>query len=502
MNKLHPIKFKFLLAVFGLLVWSTEAQTQKKTYTETFAVEDETVLNINTSHADLEFDTWNKKQVLVEAVIELEGATEEEAAAYFKNNGIKILGNSTEIEISTPNTAPWYSAHISGIPGHPDDILIEIPEAPFVEPFFMDLEIPDLPPIPELATLPPMPPIPPVPPMSFGEFDYEEYQKRGEAYLKEWSKEFQQNFDEEWAESMKEWGEQYKENMKEYEKTREEYREEREAMREEQRQMREEMRQEVEEHRQKAMEEREKAREEVRKAREEQRQIQRNVIIAGEKSDAPRIYYPSSGGKTGKYRVKRTIRIKMPKSVKLKMNVRHGEVKLAENMSNIHATLSYARLLASTIDGDQTHILASYTPVSVQNWNLGTLNTRYSGDIDLKDVNYLVLDATSSEVSIERLLKSATVKNDLGKVYIRSVSPDFDEMDIYVQNGQLQCALPETPYQILAQGSQSSFSYPQQLKLKKTADQSKTVLKGFYLDENANKRIVINSRFSEIKLQE
>ena len=420
MNKSHQITFRVLAITCLFLGLYAGAQTQTKNYSESFIVGDNTVLNINTSHTDIEFDTWNKNQILVEAVIELEGATEEEAEKYFANNPIKILGNSSEIEISTRNSRSWHSAHISGVPGYTDDFVVEIPEMPYVEPFFLDIEIPDLPEAPQLAAIPPMPPIPPIPAMKYGEFDYQEYQERGEAYLKEWSEEFREGFDEEWIEQMEEWGEQYKANMEEYTQQREELRAEREAVREEYRREREEMREEAEEMRMEAMEERERAREEARRMQEEEREIRRNVIISSDKASAPKVYYHSSDGKSGKFEVKRSIRIKMPKSVKLKMNVRYGEVKLAENTKNIDATLSYARLLASTIDGDKTNIVAAYSPVIVQKWNLGKLNTKYSGEISLKDVKYLTLDATSSEVTIDRLLKSAKVKNNLVRyIFVR-----------------------------------------------------------------------------------
>ena len=502
MNKLHQITFKVLPAVCLLFGLYAGAQTQKKTYSESFNVGDNTVLNINTSHTDIEFDTWNKNQVLVEAVIELEGATEEEAEKYFRNNPIKILGNSSEIEISTRNTRSWHSAHISGVPGYTDDIVVEIPEVPYVEPFFLDIEIPDLPEMPELAAMPPLPPMPPMPAMKYGEFDYQEYQERGEAYLEEWSEKFNEGFDEEWVEQMAEWGEQYRANMEEFKEQQLEQRAEREAMREEMRQEREEIRQQAEEMRQEAMEERERAREEMRRAREEQREVRRNVIISSDKAAAPKIYYHSSDGKSGKFEVKRSIKIKMPKSVKLKMNVRYGEVKLAENTKDINATLSYARLHASTIDGDKTNIVAAYSPVVVQQWNVGKLNTKYSGEIALKDVKYLTLNATSSEVTIDRLLKSAKVSNNLGSLYIHSIAPEFSDMDISVQNGKLECKLPQTAYNITAQGTYSSFSFPDKLTLNKTDSDYKTVHKGYHLAENSDKVIIINSKYSDVKLQD
>ena len=83
------------------------------------------------------------------------------------------------------------------------------------------------------------------------------------------------------------------------------------------------------------------------------------------------IFFLSADGEGKKYKVKKTIKIKMPNSVRLKMNVNHGEVKLAATAKDVEASLRYASLLASTIEGKETSIQASYTPIVVQNWNLG-----------------------------------------------------------------------------------------------------------------------------------
>ena len=37
--------------------------TQSKTYKETFNINSDAVLDIDTSHADIEFETWSKNQI-------------------------------------------------------------------------------------------------------------------------------------------------------------------------------------------------------------------------------------------------------------------------------------------------------------------------------------------------------------------------------------------------------------------------------------------------------
>jgi hypothetical protein len=192
----------------------------------------------------------------------------------------------------------------------------------------------------------------------------------------------------------------------------------------------------------------------------------------------------------------------MPKATKLKMNVRHGEVKLAENTVNLDATLSYTRLHATTIDGSDTNVVASFSPMVVDRWNYGNLNTHFSEDIALKDVGVITLSLTSSDVTIDRLLNSAEVKNNLGALRINSVSDNFSNLDVAVQNGELRCELPSTAFVIEINGKSSKLTSPAELILEKTKNQNSIIHKGYFKNKNTNKSIFIDSSFSEVVLQE
>ena len=164
----------------GLLLllagFTCRAQERSKTYKETFNVNKDTELNINTSYADIEFETWDKDQVEITATVELEGVSEEDAKSYFDRDLVKIMGNSKEIEVSTKGAGP-YVFDFNGM--H-----FDFPEVPSVAEIMADIEIPEM---PEIAVLPSMPPLPPMPPTPFVEFDYDAYKKDKDKYMKEWS---------------------------------------------------------------------------------------------------------------------------------------------------------------------------------------------------------------------------------------------------------------------------------------------------------------------------
>ncbi|MBR9853010.1 MAG: hypothetical protein GYB37_00300 [Algicola sp.] len=486
MNKNHQILFSGLfLAMVG---FAGHAQEKSKTYKETFNVNKDTEVNINTSYADIEFETWNKDQVEITAVIELEGVEDNEAKSYFDRDLVKIMGNSKEIEISTEGAGPNYAYDFR-------TVNIDIPEIPSVAEIIANVEIPELPEIiiPEIAVMPSMPPMPPLPPI---EFDYDAYKKDGDKYMKEWKKEFDKSFDKEYKERFEEWGKEMEKMAEEREAQREEMRGQREKMREEREKVREEMHERLREQREEMRAHREELREEQAELRKQLREEARTI------HGSPNVFYFSSEGKHKEYKVKKRIIIKMPKYIKLNMNVRHGEVKLAENAKNINASLSYASLLASTIDGANTDIRVSYSLVTVQNWNYGSLSTDYSERVNLKEVNELRLKSVSSNVVIGKLANKAMLTNTFGVLSIDEISNGFNSIDISMENGELDCKLPETSYVISVDETTSGFKYPETLKLESTKKYGRSLHTGYNINKNDGKVIKINSKFSEVVLKD
>jgi hypothetical protein len=470
-------------------------QKQSKTYNELFNVGQETVLEINTNNADILFETWDKNQIVVEAVITLDGATEEEAKRYFKESAIEIMGNSQKVSVATASENSWAFGNKA----------FEMPEIHFEHDFQFDFE-------PFLggsivgmdSLMGPMDPLnlgwavladmPPLPPMPNQNFDYEAFKKDGDKYMIKWQKQFSKGIDKDYEKKMEEWGEEMEKKALAMEKKREameKLRSERFEKMQEDRALQMEKREKEMEARSEAMEKR--AAEMARKMEE------RNVLISRDtEGSRPNIFYFSDDGAHKNYKVKKTIKIKMPKGLKIQMNVRHGEVKLAEITKNIHATLTYSRLLAATIDGDKTSIVASYSPVTVQRWNYGTLQVDYSDKVNLKEVGNLRLSATASDITIDRIVDKVYITNKFGPISINNVASGFTDLDITLQNAELHCKTPATAFTINVNGTASELAYPESLIMVKTKNQNTVVSKGYHLSKNNGKNIVIKSNYSDV----
>ncbi|WP_339709012.1 hypothetical protein [uncultured Kriegella sp.] len=456
-------------------------QNESKTYAETFAVDSDAIIEINTSYADIQFETWDRSEVFIEATVTLEDATPEEAEKYFEDDIVEILGNSSKIKISTKENSPFSVHNITG--GFKHDFHFEIPE---IEPIIV--EIPE---VAELHELVEMADIPPLPNVNTMKFDYEAYKKDGEKYMKKWQKDFEKGFDkkhqkrmEEWAKRMEERGEHYKELAQKRAEKMKKLHEERARVHE----------QRAEIHAKRA---------EAHAQNLSARVASRKLMVEGDRSgnNGPDIFYINSDGKPKNVKVKKVIKVKMPKSVKLRMNVRHGEVRLAENTKNINATLSHASLFAATIDGDQTTVSASYSPVLVERWNYGRLKIEYSDDVELNEVSNLSLSSNSSEVSIERLANRASINNKMGVVRIYSIAPDFSDLEVVSSYGEIFCKLPSSPMNISVNATASEVRYPAKLVLNTSGNSKNILYEGHHIDTTGGRSISIASNFGEVTLE-
>ncbi|WP_394749805.1 hypothetical protein [Spongiimicrobium salis] len=488
------------LLLLSFFVNGLQAQKQTKNFKESFEVDANAVLDINTTYTDIEFETWDKNQIQVEVTIEVEGMSEDEAASYFEKNKFEIWGNSSTVSIRSGKKNPWFVRDFHHQGNYKFDIVI--PELPDLDESVFDVyEFPDIKLDFDWGAL------------SDFSFDYKEFEKHGDKYLEEWKKEHGATLKEIQRAVRKELKENKAKVKKErnrkairYEKLRAERKKALLERKKERRKAYVERREELVKRRERQLKKRQKYLKgaldtlyfNVDSLSTNVHELLLNVdtLLLNTPST---IYYPS---KKRKHKIKKTVRVKMPKSTTLKMNVRHGEVKLAENTKNMKANLAYASLFAYAIDGDHTEIEASYSPISVEKWNYGQLKAAYSEEVKLKEVQNLILDATSSHVTIDRLLQSALIQNDFGPLQINYVSKNFKDVDINIENGELHCNLPTAPFTIYVNGTASKLSSPASLVLSKTKGSDQTLHKGYYKTRNTDKSIVINSKYSDVVLKE
>jgi len=475
---------KHLLSLFSVCILSTTAfaQQQKKTYKEVYKVDPEAVLELNTAHADIVLDSWNKNQIEISAEIVLEGASEEEAKAYFKEHGLDIQGNSAKVEISSRNNFFFRGPNVWTA-------------APEFSNFEFDFNFDELAPVFEQLAIPELvdsimvaiPEMPPMPPMRVKTFDYDKYKKEGKEYLRKWQSEFEESIDEDYEKKMEEWAKRFEKQAMKAE-LRAKKMEERAALIEERSEKME-----------KRAEEMEKRAEEMEKRAEKEikRLYKANGNLFTTSPSSNRFFFRSNGD-TKKYKVKTQIRIKMPKSVKLQLNVKHGEVKLA-SVQDMKANLSYAKLLASRVDGKDTYVKAAYSPIRVENWNAGELKANYAERVDLLRVGQLNMDAISSNVFIDRLESNSLLTQQMGALEIKTISADCKTLDISTEHGELLVQLPAFPMEVYLYANASECEIPGN-QLNVTENRSKKVYRGVVGKGSPKNNLSIQSQYSTVVL--
>jgi len=176
------------------------------------------------------------------------------------------------------------------------------------------------------------------------------------------------------------------------------------------------------------------------------------------------------------------------------MNVRHGELKFSNVIYNLKADISHSTLVANHIDGSETSINVSYSPVLITTWSLGELKLNYVDKAQLKNVNRLVLNSNSSNISIDNLSGNAIVDGSFGDLAIHNITDTFNNLNLILENSDALIKLPKTDFNLQYKGNRSRLSHP-----KKPANQSVSNFSSGNL--SSNKTIVVNAKFSNVVMQ-
>ena len=443
-----------LLFVTGLCA----QEVHEKVTTEVFHVNHNVQLELDASYANVEFATWDSPKVKVEAVMKVANASEKEVEQYFSNWDFEALGNRSKVIVSAKgNKSASYVFH------HNNSVKVAIDplEMHIIESITPDLdqsiivEMKDLPPLPELE----------VHDEHVFEFDYEAYKKDGEKYLKVWKSKWKTKRNKGKQEEMDAW---------------------RKAMRE----WREKARAMAERHHERVMVVREKV---LQQQERHQRELLERERALHKAEEARKIHIITQDveRKNKKHaRIEKKIKVTLPKKANIRLKVRHGEVRLADGPS-INATLSHAKLYGKTVQGKESVIKASYTPVSIDLWKQGQLSVDYVNKVSLKQVGAINIRSNSSTVKIGELLNTATVNDAFGVLSIDKISSNLNRLQLYLDNSNVKILLPKSETVNLDyKGVYSQLIHP---KLKNKTQRVFVVGKS-----QPSKGVVVRSQYSNV----
>ncbi|CAM1346582.1 MAP7 domain-containing protein [Tenacibaculum crassostreae] len=423
---------QFKISIFLLLVTTVvSAQKYDKKISENFNTNKDVEVKINASNAEIDVTTWNKNEVSIEAIIEVEGLDKKEAQKYLDNWKFEALGNKSKVQINANRSSfhslgndniVFFNSSENNFPKvfqyNSDDAVIVVPEMP---------EIPEIPELPEIV----------IPEINFEEivtglenieFDFDKYAKDGGDYFFHWK----DGVNDITIKSKKEWEEfkktdKYKEFKKHQEERKKEIQEELKRVRVErinQKELRKEMakaRAEIRKiNREEIKRELANARKEMAKARKE---MQKNRVRYSFATDSNNF---TVNGK--KVKVTKKIIVKVPKNATFDLNTRHCKVTLPKTKAS--GKVSYGTFKADAIDGGK--LTVSYSPVNINSLNACTLFLNNVTDAQLASVTNASVNSNSSGVVVSNVYNDVEVKNEFGNLTIEKVHPNYNTLKVFL----------------------------------------------------------------------
>ncbi len=456
------------------LLCCTTAIAQTKKLDKSFKTNANVTVNVDATHTNIVVEHWDRNEVQVEALLDGQKMSEEAMNKALKDWKLDLSANAGEVTIRSTG-GMVINKHIDM--ASLQEPLSKLPEmmAPIQQ---------MIGPLLESISGNPLPP-------QFYEsmgnlnFDYEAYRKDGDKYLEKFEKKVEKNFGKDFEKSMEEWAAKFEKDSAMWkskaikiEKMGEKFEKDMEAWGEE-------FGKSMEAWGEKFGKDMEAWAENIEKEVEAKYGESGNKVIV-----------LNRGSKAQK-----TIKVKIPKEGQVKLNVRHGDVKLSGNVKNLRGELSHSKLSANRLSGDRTDLKVAYSPVNIKQWDYGVLKASYVQDFEIAKAGSIKLTSNSSDVIIKELAKEGIFRGTFGELVIEKVNNNFESLDIVLENSDLKLDLPDVAYSFNYSGNKSQVKYPGDLSIKSTKSYDTQKLTGFNRNKNANATISINASFSDVILK-
>jgi hypothetical protein len=367
-------------------------------------VEKSPIIILDLSHSTVIIETWNKNRVEVKTTLTSKEEDKQALNEAFDASEIKVLGNSKRVEITSRKNR---NAKPNGVG------------------FFQT----PVPPKPPKSPNPPLPPKPPKPLLEI-DFDYEAFKEQGREYLEKFKEQLDStNFRETmlvWRDELK----NFRDDLKDIRNDQKDNRSFQDSLRQYAHVIRKNIKPWVEEFREG--------------------------------------YQEAKNSWMMKQSVKRVIEIKVPKSAKFEMNLRHSKMEVS-SLHNVDANLIYSGLQLDTATGQNSKIVMSYSTLSISSAESLNLDINYSKKVDLKKVDQLNVTSKMSELKIGSIQNQAIIKGTYGNLSIDRIDDDFSLIDIRLDKSSADLKLPnDKNFRFYAKSSNSEIQVNSELDFSMT----------------------------------
>lgn len=426
------MKTKMLFTKFSLcLLFVVSSYAQKsKTFTESFNANKDTEVSLKADNAEIIIETWNKDRVDVEATITVDVEDEKLAEEILENFEFEALGNSNRVEIRAGRNNTFFAVRDME--------------------FFSSGDIKVLTEDVRGIRIPPLPPIPPMPHMKF-DFDMEEFNEEGKAYIirfQDQIKEFVN--DSTFKKEMKEWQIKVEKELKE-------------------------------------------------SGINDTIKLYTYGTTNAKKGDDVKVLRSKMAPKHPlKDKVTKKIIIKMPKEAKLDLDVKRSELKIA-SLNQIDANLNYSGLQIDELTGQNCTVSAMYSGVNIAKANALNLNLKYAKKVNIGEVNQLISTSKTSNLVIDLVNQKAIIEGSFGDLVIKDISRNFKLIDINLKNSSAKLKVPDVAYNFYINSKSSDVDLNSKLEYKVSEAFNARIYQNKN-SQNTSKTLNIKADYSSCKL--
>lgn len=494
-------KLKIILGTlsFVFLGYGAVAQEKVEKLTESYKVDNESTVKLDTKHTNVVVETWNRNTIDVEAYVEADELSKEEVEQIAKEWKIQVLGNSNGVSVISRGPIPNFGP---GLRNHPQSMpmaSLKGLNSELIEPLMVNLVGPMLEKMGDVKL-----PARFYESMSGLKFDYEAYQNEGEDYIEKYEAQVEKSFGKDFEKAMEEWGKNFEQNaevwskqlearMNNFEKTHgaaiekwgENFGKEMEKWGEQYGARMEAWAQQFDEN---------------------GGNLKKQVVVHPNGNKSTTVTYSSGNmirpkSMADNNSIRRTIVIKMPKEAVLRMDIRYGDVDLQDDVSHLNASVSHANFKAQGILGENNKLNIAYSPLKIEHWEHGSIQMNYVKESQINKAKSIKIASNGSDVNIGTIEETGIISGSFGELNIKNVSDDFAQLDISLENSDLVLSLPKSSFNFTYNGSRSDIRIPNQLTTKKMDSYGNQLINGYHKSRNTDSNIMINAKFSDLVIK-
>mgnify|MGYP007119768357 CR=1 FL=1 len=202
-----------------------------------------------------------------------------------------------------------------------------------------------------------------------------------------------------------------------------------------------------------------------------------------------------------KLKIKKFIKMKVPKDAIFDLNVRHGKLNIPSSTKKMSVILSYGNFIAGNIDGEDNNLKLSNSSVVIDKLQAGIITLKNVPKALLGSITSSKLFANSSDVLIEEVGVDIALSQKFGKLEVQSLVPNFRGLNVVLDYCKADLNFSQADYNYQINSKETSLDLTSQLSevSSNSVDGVKNI-QGYFKSKSSPNKLFLTGVYSAIKL--